>query len=99
MIVIVRDIVILAGAGAYRLLFEDIEVDPTFVSKANTAMQFIMLVLVLVALVELQPFSAIAGRLLDPWCFVIVAVLGVTSGVDYVISWSHRAVRRWHETR
>ena len=92
LVVLVRDLIILTGAAVYRYLFDRIEIAPTFVSKANTAMQFIMLTLVLVRLVEIEPVSEFAEALVDPACFLIVAVLSITSGVDYVIRWSHRAI-------
>ena len=93
-IVIVRDLVILGGALVYRLLFEYVEIAPTFISKANTAMQIVMLIVVLVRLLEVETVSPIAALLLDPWGFALVAVLGIASGVDYVITWGYRAVRR-----
>ena len=46
-IVLGRDAVILAGAGAYRLFFEPIEFSPSFISKANTATQIVMLLMLL----------------------------------------------------
>ena len=93
-----RDLIILSGALAYRLLFEKIEIDPTFISKANTAMQITMLIMVLVRLVEFQPPSAIAAAVLDPWGFAFLAVLSVISGFDYVVSWTHRAIKRSRES-
>jgi cardiolipin synthase len=92
-IVLGRDVVILGGAGVYRLLFGKIEFAPTFVSKANTAMQIAMLLLLLLAFCDLGFVSPLAATLVDPYCFWIVAVLGVSSGLDYVVTWSLRAVR------
>lgn len=95
-IVISRDVLILLGAGIYRWLFEKIDFAPTFVSKANTAMQIVMLLLLLVELCELGWLSRVATVLVDPYCFWILAVLGVSSGVDYVITWGLRAWRNAH---
>lgn len=95
-IVVGRDVVILAGAGLYRLLFERIDFSPTFVSKANTAMQIVMLLLLLLELCEFPFLSETAGLLVDPYCFYILAVLGIGSGIDYVITWGQRA---WHHSR
>ena len=94
-IVISRDLIILVGALIYRLLFDEIDIHPTFVSKANTAFQITMLVLVLGQLVGLEPLSSIAVAVLDPWGFALVALLGLMSGIDYVITWSYRAIKRW----
>jgi cardiolipin synthase len=95
-IVLGRDVIILGGAGVYRLLFGQIEFAPTFVSKANTTMQIVMLLLLLLALCEFEFISALAVLLVDPYCFWILAVLGVGSGTDYVITWGLRA---WHQVR
>ena len=92
-IVIVRDVVILGGALVYRLLFEYVEIAPTFISKANTAMQIGMLIVVLVHLLERGTVSAAAAWLLDPWGFALVALLGIASGVDYVVTWAYKALR------
>ncbi len=90
-IVLCRDALILAGAGAYRLLFEPIEFAPTFVSKANTAMQIVTLLLLLVALCDFGRVSSIVGGWVDPNLFVALAVLGLVSGADYVKAWSGKA--------
>jgi cardiolipin synthase len=92
-IVLGRDGVIMAGAGVYRLLFESIEFSPTFISKANTATQIVMLLLLLLALCEFSIFSELAFALVDPFCFYLLAVLGIASGLDYVITWGRRALR------
>ena len=96
-IAVTRDLIILSGALIYRLLFDEIDIHPTFVSKANAALQMTMLVLVLAQLVELEPLSSIALAVLDPWGFALVAVLGLTSGIDYVITWSYRAIKGWKQ--
>lgn len=92
-IVLTRDFIILTGAASYRLLFEPIEFAPTFISKANTAMQIITVLLMLLALCEFSFISPFAGMLADPYCFYILAVLGVSSGLDYVLTWGQRAWR------
>ena len=95
-IVLTRDFVIMVGAGIYRALFERISFEPTFVSKANTAMQIIMLLMLLLSLCGFGLLSDLSGQLVDPFIFYILAVLGVSSGIDYVITWGQRA---WHSDR
>jgi len=90
-IVLTRDFIIMAGAGVYRLLFERISFEPTFVSKANTALQIIMLLMLLLSLCGFGWLSNLSGLLVDPFVFYILAVLGVSSGIDYVITWGQRA--------
>jgi cardiolipin synthase len=92
-IVLGRDAVIMAGAGAYRLFYEPIEFAPTFVSKANTATQIVTLLMLLFGLCGFGLFSELAVRLVDPWCFYLLAVLGLSSGADYVITWGLKALR------
>ena len=95
-IVIARDVLILVGAGIYRWLFEKIDFAPTFVSKANTTMQIVMLLLLLVELCQFGWLSRVASVLVDPYCFWILALLGLSSGIDYVITWGLRAWRNAH---
>ena len=52
-IVLARDFIILAGAGVYKLLYEEVEIAPTFVSKANTACQIVTLCVLLASLLPL----------------------------------------------
>jgi cardiolipin synthase len=92
-IVVGRDVVILAGAGAYRLFFEPIEFAPTLISKANTAAQILMLLLLLLGLCDFGRLSGLALAVVDPWCFYVLAVLGLGSGADYVITWGSKAFR------
>ena len=95
-IVLGRDAIIMAGAGAYRLLFEPIEFAPTFISKANTALQIVMLLMLLFGLCQFGMLSTLALAVVDPWCFYLLAVLGLSSGVDYVITWGRKA---WRQAR
>ena len=91
-IVLVRDFTIIAGAGVYKLLYEEVEISPTFMSKANTAMQIITLCLLMASLLPLGVLAEIAGDVAYP-CFYILAVLGISSGVDYVLTWGSKAYR------
>ncbi len=94
LIVLGRDVIILGGALAYRLLFETIEFAPTYLSKANTAVQIVLLLLLLIAQCGFDWISGAAALLADPYGFWVLAALGLTSGLDYVITWSLRAVCR-----
>jgi cardiolipin synthase (CMP-forming) len=93
-----RDLVILGGALVYRLMFKHIEFAPTLISKANTAAQIVVLLLLLLGLCDFEHLSAIARTATDPYGFWVVAVLAVVSGIDYVATWSRRAVFE-HRTR
>ncbi|MEZ5557165.1 MAG: CDP-alcohol phosphatidyltransferase family protein [Pseudomonadales bacterium] len=99
LIVVGRDATILAGAGVYRLLFDEIELAPTFISKTNTAVQIATLLIMLLSLCGFGALSTVATALIDPYCFYLLALLGIASGVDYVVTWSVRALRRHREHR
>ena len=91
-VVVLRDVVILGGAAAYRLLFRAIEISPTFVSKANTAVQVTLPIGVLVTLLDIPTLSGLVAAVVDPWLFGVAAGFAIWSGLDYVISWSRRAI-------
>jgi cardiolipin synthase len=95
-IVLGRDAVIMTGAGVYRVLFGHIEFAPTYLSKANTAMQIATALLVLLWVCGFGLLSELIGALMNPWGFYLLAALGVGSGLDYVVTWS---VRAWREAR
>ena len=94
LIVVLRDVVILAGAAFYRLLFGRLDVSPTWISKVNTAAQVVVLGMVLLALCRFDSFTPWLQRLVDPWGFLLLALLGIWSGLDYVITWGLRAWRQ-----
>jgi cardiolipin synthase len=96
-IVVGRDAIIMAGAGIYRLLFTHLELVPTFISKANTALQIVLLLLFLLMLCELPVVSDLARRAVFPYGVTLVAILGVVSGLDYVVTWSRRAIHQARE--
>jgi cardiolipin synthase len=93
LVVIGRDVVIIGGASVYRLLFGTIEFAPTLLSKANTALQIGVLLLVLVVLCDFDGLNAYLQPIVDPWSFWLLAFLAVVSGLDYVITWGLRAIR------
>ena len=95
-VVVGRDAVILAGAGVYRLWFHELSMSPTLISKVNTAVQILVLLLVLFGLCGFGVPSDLALAAADPWCFYLVATLSVASGVDYVITWTLKAWRNKH---
>jgi len=88
--VVARDLLIMGGALAYRLLVGRLDMAPTLLSKLNTVLQ---LTLVLVAILArglgwLPHWSA-------DLLIYAVAASTVLSGIHYVATWSRRA---WQET-
>jgi cardiolipin synthase len=86
--VVVRDVVIVVGSLAYRVAVGPIEAAPSALSKANTALLFLLLVSVLASRAGIVS----AG----PWLGVLqLATLATTigSGLHYVGVWAVRARR------
>ena len=86
-VVVVRDLVILAGASAYHGLIDELELEPTALSKSNTFVQIGYCILALGSAVV----PAMPAELLVAAGLVVVSV-AVISGMDYVLSWSRRAL-------
>lgn len=85
-IVILRDVIIVAGSFMYHYLVRRLEGEPTRISKLNTALEFLLLVFVL---------SRAGYGWPDP---ITITVLGaavlvtvVISGYDYVSNWIRSA--------
>jgi len=85
-VVIVRDVVIVAGAAVYNFFVRPVEGEPTRVSKLNTALQLLFLLFVISRAGFGWP-EPIALTVLGASVLVTVVI----SGVDYVWSWSCRA--------
>ena len=91
--IVTRDIVIVVGALAYRLVRGPVKIAPTWLSKVNTFIEFTVLLLVM---------AAGAGWIeTDAWMptvFLVVFTTVVASGVQYVWLWGRKALagRRTH---
>lgn len=92
-VVVGRDLVIMTGALSYRMLFRHIEFQPTLISKANTAMQISIVLLILLGLCEFPTISDLAMSIAQPYGVWLLAGLGVVSGLDYVITWTRKAIQ------
>lgn len=85
-VVILRDVIIVAGATAYNFLVRPVEGEPTRISKLNTALQLLFLLFVLSRAGFGWP-EQISVTVLGASVLITVVI----SGVDYVWSWSRRA--------
>jgi cardiolipin synthase (CMP-forming) len=82
-----RDLVILAGAIAYRIVVGTVKGEPTRISKLNTLLQLMLvLAIILDAAYPLLPAPLIT--LLGAATFLTTIV----SGLNYVLSYSRRAI-------
>ncbi len=87
--IVARDIVIVAGATAYHRFIEPVEMSPTWLSKLNTGLEFVVLAAVLADAARLLDMSALL-----PTAFALVFSTVVASGVQYVWIWGRRALSR-----
>jgi len=85
-VVILRDVVIVAGAMVYNFFVRPVQGEPTRVSKLNTSLQLLFLLFVI---------SRAGFDWPEPITLTVlgasVLITVVISGVDYVWSWSRRA--------
>lgn len=89
LLVILRDLVIVAGAVFYHMRIEQFEAEPSIASKLNTAAQ-ILLVLAVLYSSGIQVLPAI---LMDVLLYSVL-VTTLWSGFDYVWTWGRRAWQR-----
>jgi cardiolipin synthase (CMP-forming) len=83
-----RDVLIVAGALAYHFVVGHVEMAPTWLSKLNTLVEFVLLTLML----------ALAAGHIDEGAWFLVLLYGCTatvvaSGAHYVWTWGRRALR------
>jgi Phosphatidylglycerophosphate synthase len=91
---VVRDLTITFGAIAYNYLYGYPNGRPTYVSKLNTLCQILYLLLVVAAAAlghPAEPAKTVLGAL--------VFVTTVVSGLDYVITYSRKAIAASRERR
>ncbi len=85
-LVLLRDVVIVSGATLYHFRVARLEAAPTLVSKLNTLVQIVLILLVIVY----QSFQWGERGWVDILVYVVAATT-VWSGVDYVLTWGRRA--------
>ena len=85
--IVVRDIVIVLGALAYRMALGHLDIAPTRLSKVNTFIEFTVLLLVMAAAAGWVD----AGTWM-PTVFLIVFATVVASGAQYLWLWGRKAI-------
>lgn len=85
-LVLGRDLLIVIGALAYHFLVGKFELLPLWSSKINTALQ-----ISLVLLVIFQQQGLFDAELAITMMIWLVVASTVTSGLEYLIIWGHRA--------
>ena len=84
--VVLRDLVIVTGAGIYQWRFGNLTAEPTIISKFNSFLQLLYILLSLAWLVFGQP----SREVIELLGWAVLATI-IASGADYVIRWSGRA--------
>lgn len=85
-LVVARDVVIIGGAVAYLRVTRRLEMEPSVISKFNTVVQVLLVLLVLGSLA--------LYRLDESYVWGLAGVMALTtlvSGAHYVWVWGHRA--------
>ena len=99
-LIIVRDVVIVSGGVIYKHFFGPVDVVPFRLSKWNTGL---VILLVLVVMLRLNGFlPEIAGIDLIPqlehWLIWVVTATTIISGIQYVWVWGGKAYRSRQST-
>lgn len=86
-VVIGRDLIIVAGATSYHILFGEYEFSPTLLGKLSTSLQFTLVLLTLVNLAMISVLDILLS--VGIW---LVFISSSISGVDYVVTWGRKAL-------
>jgi cardiolipin synthase (CMP-forming) len=95
MLVVGRDVLIVAGAVIYHYFIGRISGEPSLLSKINTCVQIVYVVLQLVNLstwIEFPHAVIVFG-------IYLTAALAVASGLQYVVIWSAKAMHAQERAR
>ena len=90
-IILGRDLIIFSGAIAYRLLYRNLDIAPSLLSKMNTALQIFSVIYLVFSLSGYPYFATDLLDYLNSYLFYLLAFLGFISGIDYIIVWSRKA--------
>ncbi len=88
-----RDLVIVTGAVLYQFRVAEVEAAPTLISKLNTVLQLVLVVLVIM---DAGPIP-LPGPLIEALVWACLTTV-VVSGIQYVWVWGRKArVEGWKE--
>lgn len=86
MMILARDVIIIAGGLGFHYLVARVEPEPTLISKLNTFFQILLVLAILVHLATIP----LPGHTIDV-LITIVTLTTIISGVHYVGVWGRRA--------
>ncbi|KOR33461.1 CDP-alcohol phosphatidyltransferase [Achromatium sp. WMS3] len=84
---IIRDLIIMSGAIFYQLIIEEIQPAPSRLSKLNTILQTLLVILVIID----AGIYTLPRIFLDSLQWILLVTL-ILSGSHYVFLWGHRAL-------
>lgn len=90
-LVILRDVIIVAGAIVYHMLIEEVSIQPLMISKINTVLQITLVVFVIFAGSELALSNLVSPSIIELLIWLVYATT-VASGMVYIWYWGQRAM-------
>ena len=93
-LILTRDILILLGAGVYRGVFGDLTVNPSLLSKTNTALQILVVLMLMVSQMPIGDLGPGLLTFLQAYTFPLLAALCIASGCHYLFVWGRHSWRR-----
>ena len=93
-LILTRDILILLGAGVYRGVFGDLTVNPSLLSKTNTALQILVVLMLMVSQMPIGDLGPGLLTFLHAYTFPSLAALCIASGCHYLFVWGRHSWRR-----
>ena len=86
-----RDLILLAGGTLYRVIIGYIKVQPSLISKANTAMQMLVLSMLMASQLPIGVAANYAHAAVDDFGIYLLALLSAVSGIHYIVLWANRS--------
>lgn len=86
LLVLTRDLLIVGGAVVYNFRIQRLEAHPTLISKLNTLLQILLVLLVIT-----QQAIGWGQERWVAWLIYAVTISVIWSGLDYVFTWTRRA--------
>ena len=93
-LILTRDILILLCAGVYRGVFGDLTVNPSLLSKTNTALQILVVLMLMVSQMPIGDLGPGLLTFLQAYTFPALAALCIASGCHYLFVWGRHSWRR-----
>lgn len=92
LLVVTRDVIIVGGALLYQVLTGELHIKPLWISKFNTLIQMVLLLMVL-----LNATYGLLDLIREPLIW-LTAITTLISGGSYVFEWSRRAAHKERES-